>query len=110
MIQANVIIFGENQLYIYFANIDIRTGLIFHEGTHEYFYKDVCGITSEQILKKKFNSKKKQFQDFVHEQIIIYTAGCQHLANFNTAVNKGALDKQFLAMRNLIRDKKEEKV
>jgi hypothetical protein len=109
LIQINIFIFGENQLYIYFAHVDITTGLIFHEVTHEYFYKDVCGVTYEQKLESKFNIKKKKFQNVVLEFINVYTPGCHHSAGFDTSQSGTTIvDKQFAAMRSLIRDKKEE--
>jgi len=110
LIQANIFMFGETQLYIYYAHIDITTGLIFHEGTHEYFYKDVCGITTEQKLESKFNMKKRKWQNVIFEFIKIYTPGCSHSAIFDTSIRGySVLDKQLAAMRNLIREKRDEK-
>jgi hypothetical protein len=109
LIQVNIFMFSEEQLFVYFAHIDVTTGLIFHEGTHEYFYKDICGITSEQKLESKFNVKKKKYQNVTLEFINLYTAGCSHHAGFDTSMTGSVLDEQFSAMRNLIRDKKESK-
>jgi len=110
LIQANIFMFGETQLYIYCANVDITTGLIFQEETHEYFYRDVCGITTEQRLESKLNAKTRKVQNVVIEFIKIYTPGCSHSAIIDTSIGSASvLDQQFAAMRNLVREKREEK-
>jgi hypothetical protein len=107
LIEVNTFIFGETELYIYFAHLDITTGLIFHEGTHEYFYKDICGVTTDQVLQSVFNPKKRKFEYRLYEFLDIYTYGCHHKSSLDASITGTALDKQFTAMRNLIRDKKD---
>lgn len=107
LIQVNIFLFGESQLFIYFAHLDVTTGMIYHEGTVELFYKDISGITSEQKLESKYNINKKRYQNITLESINIYSAGCEHKAGFDTSMTGAVLDKHFAAMRNLIREKKE---
>ena len=109
LIEFSIFFFGETELYIYFAHLDLTTGSIFHEGTHEYFYKDICGVTTEQVLNKAYNSKNRKYEDRLLEFINVYTYGCNHKSAFDSSKSNALLDEQFTAMRHLIRDKKEEK-
>ena len=109
LIQVNIFMFDEKQLYVYFANIDITTGLIYSEGTHEYFYKDICGIITEQELVSKLNPKTRKFVNVPYEYIKVNTPGHYLSAAIDTSISGFALDEQFTAMRNLVREKKEER-
>ena len=109
LIQVNIFLFDEKQLFIYFANVDITTGLIYSEGTHEYFYKDICGLSTEQELVSKLNPKTRKFVNVSYEYIKVNTPGHQLSATIDTSMSESALDEQFTAMRNLVREKKEEK-
>lgn len=109
LIQVNIFMFDDKQLYVYFANVDITTGLIYSEGTHECFYKDICGLSTEQELTSKFNPKSRKFVTVPYEYIKVLTSGHQLSATIDTAMSNSALDEQFSAMRNLVREKKEER-
>lgn len=105
LIQAHMFFFSESQIYVYEINYDICSGDIFEESTAEYFYRDIdCVITGEKtekiISKKKIYNKKFEFFK------VIVTSG-----TYTYAISDGKvsiLDTQVMAMRNLVRSKKEE--
>lgn len=111
--QFTVYVFDRNQLYIYYANVDIITGIIHSEGTYEYYYSDIVGVVMQQTkikkhLPKKLFSLSTPYIYNVYENVKIYTSGCYHTASIHSAIDHTFIDKQFKAMRNLIREKKRE--
>ena len=110
-----VYMFGEEQLYIYYQYFNIITGKIFCEGVHEYFYEDIVGITSAQetkIMYKRhgFMNLFLKSMDYLKESISVVTrGGCTHRETYFVDMGDSLLDTQFTGMRNLIRQKKEEK-
>ncbi len=111
--QFTVYVFDRNQLYIYYANVDIITGIIHSEGTYEYYYSDIVGVVMQQTKIKKYLPKKPfsfstPYIYNVYESVKIYTSGCYHTASVHSAIDHTLIDKQFKAMRNLIREKKRE--
>lgn len=111
--QFTVYVFDRNQLYIYYANVDIITGVIYSEGTYEYYYSDIVGVVMQQTKIKKHLPKKlfsflTPYIYNVYEKVKIYTSGCHHIASVHSAIDHTLIDKQFKAMRNLIREKKRE--
>lgn len=105
--------FGEEQIYIYYENVDIATGLVYQSGTREYFYKDIEAISTTQTNTKQFVPKKKKYIRVIRENFTISLAGTYYTGAFGAVTengdNKNVVDNQFAAMRNLVRDKKNEK-
>lgn len=104
--------FGEEQLYVYYQYLDIVTGKVFCEGVNEYFYKDVVGVTSTQETKKAINRSgwfKFKTVNYLKESISVVTSGCIHKESYIVPVGNSLLDTNFVGMRNLIRQKKEER-
>lgn len=106
--KITVFMFGQQQLYIYYANVDLTTGLIYDEGTNEIFYQDISGISFKQIREKIFNIKSKKFERHLLEYVSVYASGCRYTAGISTDMSRSILESQFTGMRNLIRDKKNE--
>ena len=111
---ATVYMFSGDQLYVYTQYIDIVTGKIFYEGIREFFYEDVVGVTSGQEVKKVF--KRYGFFglllksiDYIVEDITVVTKGGTYDEAYITEVGNSLLDVQFMGMRNLIRQKKNDK-
>ncbi len=109
-----VYMFSDEQLYVYHQYFDIVTGHIFYEGTTEYFYEDIVGVTSDQKTKKLFKRYGflKLFRrriNYLNETINVVTKGNIHSQNYIVSMGNSLLDTQFRGMRNLIRQKKEEK-
>ncbi|MFB9324987.1 hypothetical protein ACFFSY_03510 [Paenibacillus aurantiacus] len=105
LIQAHVFLFSESQIYVYEICYDPCNGEIFEESTAEYFYRDVdCVITgekTERILSKRKLINKK----FEYFKVIVTSGTSTHaVADGETSI----LATQVMAMRNLIRSKKEE--
>ncbi len=101
-----IFMFGEKQLYIYFSNVDLTTGIVYSEGTHEYFYSDINGITFTQDKEKIFNYRKKKYVRVLFESVQVYTPGCSYTATLSTELDKSFVEREFTGMRNLIRDRK----
>ncbi len=102
--------FGEQQVYIYYEDVDIATGLIYACGTKEYFYKDIEGISVNQTNTKMLNIKKKKYIRIINESFTISLSGSYYTGAFRS-VTEGNTDprigdNQFAAMRTLIREKK----
>ena len=101
-----IFMFGEKQLYIYYSNVDLCTGLVYSEGTHEYFYSDINAISFQQDVEKIFNFRKRKYQRILFEAVKIYASGVHHTATLSTTLDKSVIDREFTGMRNLIRDRK----
>ena len=102
----SVFMFGEKQLYIYYANVDLTTGLVYSEGTHEYFYSDINAISFTQDREKVFNFKTKKYERVLFECVKIFASGCHHTATLSTDLDNSVIEREFTGMRNLIRDRK----
>ena len=109
-----VYMFGEDQLYVYYQYIDIVTDKVFCEGVHEYFYEDIVGVTSRQDTKVAY--KRYGFLnllvknvEYLEESISVVTSGATHTEEYVTGIGNSILDTQFTGMRNLIREKKNQK-
>lgn len=104
LLHTQIVLFSETQIYVYEIEYDLCTGQIFVESSTEYFYKNVnCVFTGEkteniisgkEIIKKKFEFFK-----------IVVSSGEYNHAVVDT--EKSILENQIMAMRNLIREKKE---
>ena len=99
--------FGEKRLYIYYSNVDLTTGVVYAEGTHEYFYSDINALTFRQNKEKVYNFKKKRYEGILFESVKLYASGCNYTATLFTDLDKSVVEKEFTGMRNLIRDKKD---
>ncbi len=88
--------------------MDLTTGLVYDEGTHELFYQDINAVSFKQIREKIFNIKRRKFERHLLEYVSVYTSGCSYTAGISTDMNNSVLESQFTGMRNLIRDKKNE--
>lgn len=106
LVRITVFMFGEKQLYIYYANVDLTTGLVYSEGTHEYFYADINAMSFLQDRDKVFNLKTKKFERRLFESVVIYSSGCSYTASLSTDLERSVVETKFTGMRNLIRDRK----
>ena len=108
-----VYMFGDEQIYMYYQYLDIITGKIFFEGIHEYFYEDIVGVISAQETKKMFKRagffKSPKAVNYLRESITVVSSGCQHSETYIVPTGSSLLDTSFVGMRNLIRQKKENK-
>ena len=83
LVSISVFMFGEKQLYIYFSQVDLATGLVYSEGTHEYFYSDINAMSFYQDKEKIFNFKKKKFERILFECVKIFASGCSYTATLS---------------------------
>lgn len=106
LLKVTVFMFGEKQLYIYYSNVDITTGLVYSEGTYECFYSDINALEFQQDREKIFNYRTKQFERRLFESVKLFASGCHYTASLSTKMDHSIVDEQFTGMRNLIREKK----
>ena len=110
LLHNTVYYFSDSQLYIYWENVDIATGLVYESGTSEYFYKDIEAVSTSQVCDKQFAPKKKKYVRYINEYVSVILAGTRYRGAFRTytegSVDKKEIADQIFAMRNLIRDKK----
>ena len=109
-----VYMFSEEQLYVYTRYFDIITGNVFHESVDEYFYEDIVAVTSKQKTLTTFKSSgigklgwRLKSVDYLEESISVVTKGCTQTEDYLVDMGESLLDKEFMGMRNLIRQKKE---
>lgn len=107
LLSTSVFMFGEKQLYIYFSNVDLTTGVVYSEGTHEYFYSDINALTFVQDKEKIYNFKKKRYEGILFECVKLYASGCNYTATLFTDLDKSIVEKEFAGMRALIRERKD---
>lgn len=107
LVSTSIFMFGEKQLYIYYSNVDLTTGVVYSEGTHEYFYSDINALTFMQEKEKVYNFKKKRYEGILFECVKLYASGCSHTATLFTDMDKSVVEREFTGMRNLIREKKD---
>lgn len=104
MVEVNIFLFSENQVYVYTCSYDMCFGEIYEEKTAEYFYQDIdCVITGARV--EKILSKKEMVSKTFEYFKLIVTSGTS-----TSAIADGAsiLNTQVRGMRELIRSKKEE--
>ena len=106
LLSVSVFMFGESQLFIYYCDIDLCTGLVYREGTHEYFYSDINAISFAQEKEKIYNFKKKKYQRVLFECVKIFANGCHHTAALAADGDRSVIEQEFAGMRNLIRERK----
>ena len=107
-----IYMFSGDRLYMYCQYVDLVTEKVLFEGVNEYFYKDIVAVTSTQETKRIF--KKEDLLtwkkiEYLRENITVTTSGCSHVESYDVDMDESLLDTKFVAMRNLIRQKKEEK-
>lgn len=106
LLSVAVYMFSEKQVFVYSGNIDTSTGMIYNECTDEVFYEDIHGVHFEQDMFKVYSLSKKKYVNKVTETIVLYLSGCKLQADVNVALTDSTIDQQFMAMRNLIRDRR----
>ena len=114
LLNITTYMFGEDQLYIYYSNVDITTGLVFSEGTYEFFYSDITSLSTYETKQKMkvINKKKTKEYRIVKERMAIHNSGGSSYTASLGAREENApstIGEKFVAMRNLIREKKANK-
>ena len=107
LLQVTVYAFSEEQMFLYFGNVDTSTGAIYNEGVCEIFYRDISSVGLSQELSKIFNRKTKRFNYYVREYIKILGSGFSYTTSMQSSLGSALTDQEFLAMKHLIRDKKQ---
>ena len=107
LMSTSVFMFGEKQLYIYFSEVDLSTGVVYSEGMFEVFYSDINALSFVQDKEKVYNFKKKRYEGILFESVKLFASGCNYTASVFTDLDKSLVEKEFAGMRSLIRDRKE---
>lgn len=106
LIEVTVFWFTDSQVLRYRADADISTQKLYCERTNEIFYQDIESINFQEKLHKVYNPKKKKFINEKTERMALCLGGDILTASINMSENDSALNYQFSAMRNLIRERK----
>lgn len=106
LLEVTVFMFGEKQIYIYFANVDLCTGFVYSEGTNEMFYSDISGLKFTQDRERIFNPRKLKFYRVLFEGVELFANGCTYQASISTGINNSLVEAEFAGMRTLIRERK----
>lgn len=106
LISVTVFAFTEEQMLVYSGNVDISTSTIYDEFTSEIFYTDIASIDTFETLSKQWNPKKKKFTYFTKESIAVIGNGISDKYSFRVLNGETYVNQQFMAMKNLIREKK----
>lgn len=105
LIQHSFIFFSESQVYTYKFIYDLCTGTIYNEESTEFFYQNITNFNrkSKQVfIQNKF---KKEVTTYEYVSIIS-KSGIENIFSFTQSSE--VFINCFLAMRNAIRNKREE--
>ncbi|WP_261304017.1 hypothetical protein [Paenibacillus andongensis] len=103
LVKAQIYLFNDTQIYVYEVCYDLCNGEIFEESTMEYFYQNVVNVLTGEKLEEIITRSgiiKKRFEFFK----VMVSSGEFKYALVDT--ERSILENQVMAMRNLIRDKK----
>ncbi len=110
--EITVYMFGKTQLYLYYQQYDLVTGEVFSEGMKEFFYDDICAVSSHQDILRYSHVAglfaKRKFFRCIREEVTVYSSGCSYNTSYLTPMGQSVLDTKFVGMRNLIRSKKDD--
>lgn len=104
LIQATIFFFSDEQIYVYQVDYDVCSSKIFGDRTYEYFYRDIdCVVTGKRT--EKVSQKKSVEKEYEYFSVVV-TSGTTSKAICDS--DESILDHQVMAMRELIRNKKQE--
>lgn len=106
LISVTVISFTEQQIVAYTCNYDIALGLILEEYVREMFYRDVSSVDYGEETLHVFTNNGKLSRMPASWTMLTSPAGEHIFASMIGESN--LLEDQVMAMKNLIRSKKEE--
>ncbi len=106
LIEVSLYYMIEDEILLYIADADISTGLIYRESMSECFYQDVEATKFSQSVYKAFHIRKKKYVNSLRESFVLYMGGSNFHSSIDSRHKNSVLDKRFMAMRNLIREKK----
>lgn len=106
VVQASIFLYSESQIYVYKAGYDLCTGEIFAESTSEYFYRNVSCILSGERDERIRTGRKTIHKKYEYFKVITASGAVNH-----AVVDGGGqiLQNQIMAMKNLVRDKKQKR-
>ncbi len=104
LLQTTCYAFTEDQILIYSGNIDISTGMIYHETVSEIFYQDINSIEKVDVL-RKCNTGIFGKKYYVLHHLILDVCGVSKNFSFDSGLIND-VDKSIEGMKSYIRDKK----
>lgn len=99
-------VFMENQIVSYTCIYDIALGVILEEYVREVFYRDVDAVTYGDETLHYFNKKFRLVKDKLTQVSLAVASGKHIVASMQGKTEM--LENQVMAMKSLIRSKKEE--
>lgn len=106
LISVTMISFTEQQIVAYTCNYDIALGVILEEYVREMFYRDVVSVSYGGEILHIFTNNGKLLRMPASWAILTSPSGKNIVASM--AGENDLLENQIMAMKNLIRSKKEE--
>lgn len=104
LVQATLYAFTDTQLLVYTGNVDIATGMIYDELVSEIFYKDINGVTQEDVL-KKFRAGIFRKQYYYVKYVLFDVCGTIKGASLDSRFAPDA-EASLKGMESYIREKK----
>lgn len=106
LIEVSIYYMTEEEILLYVGDVDISTGMIYRESTSECFYQDIEATQFRQVIRKVFHIRKKKYVNTMSESFGLYMSGSSFGSSMDSRYKDAALDRKFMALRNLIREKK----
>ncbi len=106
LIEVSIYYMTEEEILLYIVDVDISTGMIYKEATSECFYQDIEAVRFDQMIHKVFHIKQKKYVNRMSESFGLYMGGSSFGSSIDPRYKNTELDHKFMALRNLIREKK----
>ena len=103
LIMGHVFYFSETQVLAYKIAYDVCSGEVFEEDTTEYFYQDVDSVLAGETTKPVWVRNKPVKRQYSYFKVTV-SSGESNYASVDA--KDAVLENQIIAMKNLIRDKK----
>jgi energy-coupling factor transporter transmembrane protein EcfT len=107
--QITLIFFSREQVYSFIRIFSIISDEKFDK-TQEYFYRDIVSVSTEQrkvTYKPPGAIKKAAPQTATYEYFDLASSGGTHMIGFFKKSDSEDIDRSIIAMRNLLKDKKQ---
>lgn len=106
LIEVSIYYMTEEEILLYVGDVDISTGMIYREYTLECFYQDIEATRFHQSIQKVFHIKQKKYVNRMSESFRLHMSGSSFGSSIDSRYKNAVLDRKFMALRNLIREKK----
>lgn len=106
LIEVSIYYMTEEEILLYVGDVDISTGMVYREYTLDCFYQDIEATRFHQDIRKVFHIRQKKYVNRTDESFGVYMGGSHFGSSIDSRYKNAVLDRKFMALRNLIREKK----